>query len=213
MSRLNTPTTIDAAPTATHTSLKAVEKQGDQLLATIGTDYSDLTKTRLVDQVVVNHGTRPLDELYFDLKPLASNEGALEYMDLIVGKPQNVVSNPEGRFQLFRIGDAVSARNTHAEALPARAHALHQLCRLRLGGAQHAVELVQQRLQVARQYAAFVQPAHELVHGQQRVDLLRIEPEPGQLVLRPEARLGEHVAAGAGAADGDFGFVDKLLRR
>jgi hypothetical protein len=25
MSRLNTPTTIDAAPTATHTSLKAVE--------------------------------------------------------------------------------------------------------------------------------------------------------------------------------------------
>lgn len=27
MSRLNTPTTIDAAPTATHTSLKAVEKQ------------------------------------------------------------------------------------------------------------------------------------------------------------------------------------------
>ncbi|MDL3987713.1 carboxymuconolactone decarboxylase family protein, partial [Shewanella xiamenensis] len=27
MSRLNTPTTIDAAPTSTHTSLKAVEKQ------------------------------------------------------------------------------------------------------------------------------------------------------------------------------------------
>lgn len=26
MSRLNTPTTIDAAPTSTHTSLKAVEK-------------------------------------------------------------------------------------------------------------------------------------------------------------------------------------------
>jgi len=35
-------------------------------------------------------------------------------MDLIVGKPQTVVSNPEGRFQLFRIGDAVASRNTHA---------------------------------------------------------------------------------------------------
>jgi len=104
---------LDTTFTVTY-RLKAVEKQGDQLLATIGTDYSDLTKTRLVDQVVVNHGTRPLDELYFDLKPLASNEGALEYMDLIVGKPQTVVSNPEGRFQLFRIGDAVASRNTHA---------------------------------------------------------------------------------------------------
>ncbi|MDO1493817.1 NADH:flavin oxidoreductase [Pseudomonas putida] len=104
---------LDTTFTVTY-RLKAVEKQGDQLLATIGTDYSDLTKTRLVDQVVVNHGTRPLDELYFELKPLASNEGAVEYMDLIVGKPQTVVSNPHGRFQLFRIGDAVASRNTHA---------------------------------------------------------------------------------------------------
>jgi 2,4-dienoyl-CoA reductase-like NADH-dependent reductase (Old Yellow Enzyme family)/thioredoxin reductase len=104
---------LDTTFTVTY-RLKAVEKQGDQLLATIGTDYSDLTKTRLVDQVVVNHGTRPLDELYFELKPLASNEGAVEYMDLIVGKPQTVASNPEGRFQLFRIGDAVASRNTHA---------------------------------------------------------------------------------------------------
>ncbi|AGN80657.1 NADH:flavin oxidoreductase [Pseudomonas sp. GD03651] len=104
---------LDTTFTVTY-RLKAVEKQGDQLLATIGTDYSDLTKTRLVDQVVVNHGTRPLDELYFELKPLASNEGAVEYMDLIVGKPQTVVSNPDGRFQLFRIGDAVASRNTHA---------------------------------------------------------------------------------------------------
>ncbi|MGY1445859.1 oxidoreductase [Pseudomonas chlororaphis] len=104
---------LDTIFTVTY-RLKVVEKQGDQLLATIGTDYSDLTKTRLVDQVVVNHGTRPLDELYFELKPLASNEGALEYMDLIAGKPQTVVSNPEGRFQLFRIGDAVASRNTHA---------------------------------------------------------------------------------------------------
>jgi 2,4-dienoyl-CoA reductase-like NADH-dependent reductase (Old Yellow Enzyme family)/thioredoxin reductase len=104
---------LDTTFTVTY-RLKVVEKQGDQLLATIGTDYSDLTKTRLVDQVVVNHGTRPLDELYFELKPLASNEGALEYMDLIVGKPQTLASNPEGRFQLFRIGDAVASRNTHA---------------------------------------------------------------------------------------------------
>ncbi|KAF0864096.1 NADH:flavin oxidoreductase [Pseudomonas sp. LD120] len=104
---------LDTTFTVTY-RLKAVERQGQELLATIGSDYSDLEKTRRVDQIVVNHGTRPLDELYFELQPLASNEGAVEYQDLIAGNAQRVVTNPEGRFQLFRIGDAVSSRNTHA---------------------------------------------------------------------------------------------------
>ena len=63
---------------------------------------------------MINHGTRPLDELYFELKPASSNGGVVEHQDLIVGNPQQVVTNPEGRYQLFRIGDAVAARNTHA---------------------------------------------------------------------------------------------------
>jgi len=33
---------------------------------------------------------------------------------LINGHPQNIVKNADSEFQLFRIGDAVSARNTHA---------------------------------------------------------------------------------------------------
>ncbi len=32
----------------------------------------------------------------------------------IGGRPQDVVLNPDGRFSLYRIGNAVSARNTHA---------------------------------------------------------------------------------------------------
>jgi N-methyl-L-proline demethylase len=55
----------------------------------------------------------PLDELYFDLKPRASNLGAVDYEALITGRAQAVKSNPDGAFQLFRIGDAVEARNTH----------------------------------------------------------------------------------------------------
>jgi len=64
--------------------------------------------------VVLNYGTLPLDDLYFDLKPLSSNGGAVDYDALIAGQPQGITANPEGQFQLFRIGDAVSARNTHA---------------------------------------------------------------------------------------------------
>lgn len=94
--------------------LLAVERASQDLLATIDSDYGSARKIRRVDQVVVNHGTRPLDELYFELKFASSNCGVVEHQDLILGNPQKVRNNPDGKFQLFRIGDAVSARNTHA---------------------------------------------------------------------------------------------------
>ncbi|TJZ91409.1 N-methyl-L-proline N-demethylase HpbA [Paracoccus gahaiensis] len=94
--------------------LRAVIPEGNRLRATLGSDYGDMTRDRLVDQVVVNHGTRPLDALYFDLKPMSRNLGEVDYDALIAGGPQAVAPNPEGRFRLFRIGDAVAARNTHA---------------------------------------------------------------------------------------------------
>jgi N-methyl-L-proline demethylase len=55
-----------------------------------------------------------MDDLYFDLKPLSSNLGAVDQLALLAGKPQDLVRNPKGKFALYRIGDAVSARNTHA---------------------------------------------------------------------------------------------------
>ena len=91
-----------------------VVRSGNKLTATIGTDYSDHSDEREYDQVVVNYGTLPLDELYFDLKPLSSNEGAVDQDALIAGEVQTIKRNDTGAFQLFRIGDAVSARNTHA---------------------------------------------------------------------------------------------------
>ncbi|GGF44964.1 hypothetical protein SAMN05216376_105353 [Mameliella alba] len=91
-----------------------VARDGNELKATIGTDYSDLKTEKRYDQVVVNYGTLPMDDLYFDLKPLSSNGGAVDYDALIGGQPQTVTRGPAEGFQLFRIGDAVSARNTHA---------------------------------------------------------------------------------------------------
>ncbi|HMQ93242.1 NADH-dependent oxidase, partial [Amaricoccus sp.] len=94
--------------------LEAVRRDGNELLAIIGSDYGGVTRERRVDQVVVNHGTRPLDDVYFELKEASSNRGEVDYEALVAGRPQAVLRNPEGRFQLFRIGDAVAARNTHA---------------------------------------------------------------------------------------------------
>lgn len=94
--------------------LLGVEKSGNRLIAKIGTDYSDYVQDKEFDQVVVNYGTMPLDDLYFDLKPLSSNGGEVDHSALIAGRPQTITNRKDGAFQLFRIGDAVSARNTHA---------------------------------------------------------------------------------------------------
>jgi len=92
----------------------AAERAGNRLKVTLGSDYSERTETREVDQLVVEHGTLPLDELYFELKPLSANLGAVDYTDLLAGRPQDMVGNPEGAFRLYRIGDAVASRNVHA---------------------------------------------------------------------------------------------------
>ncbi|KAE9630375.1 NADH:flavin oxidoreductase [Parasedimentitalea maritima] len=91
-----------------------VKRDGNKLTATVGTDYSDHTYKAEYEQVIVNYGTLPLDDLYFDLKPLSSNQGAVDHEALIAGNSQTVTRNTTGQFQLFRIGDVVSARNTHA---------------------------------------------------------------------------------------------------
>ncbi len=94
--------------------LEDVVREGNMLKAMIGSDYGGVQKQRLFDQIIVNHGTRPLDELYYELKPHSVNLGEVQYDRLIDGKPQTLVRNADGRFDLYRIGDAVSARNTHA---------------------------------------------------------------------------------------------------
>jgi N-methyl-L-proline demethylase len=94
--------------------LQDVVREGNALKAIIGSDYGGVTKERNFDQIVVNHGTRPLDELYFELKPQSRNLGEVDYEALMAGQPQTKIRNAAATFELYRIGDAVSARNTHA---------------------------------------------------------------------------------------------------
>jgi NADPH-dependent 2,4-dienoyl-CoA reductase/sulfur reductase-like enzyme len=94
--------------------LVGVRRDGGELVATIGSDYSGHRVERRVDHVVVEHGTTPLAELYFGLKECSSNRGEVDHGALIGGRPQALRTNPSGQFQLFRIGDAVSSRNIHA---------------------------------------------------------------------------------------------------
>ena len=103
--------------------LRSVHRDGNELVATLGSDYApDVVETRRVDQVIVEHGTAPTDELYFALKERSSNRGEIGHAALI-GRDDDfarlfpgagaAARNGDGRFVLYRIGDAIASRNIH----------------------------------------------------------------------------------------------------
>ncbi len=88
---------------------------GGRLVAVLASDYApDRPVERVVDHVVVEHGTLPHDDLYHELVPASTNRGEVDHDALLAGRPQDVVTDPDGRFALFRVGDAVASRNIHA---------------------------------------------------------------------------------------------------
>ena len=98
-----------------NTRVTAVRRDGNALVATLSSDFArGWHEERRVDQVVVEHGTTPLDELYWALKPLSKNQGAVDYEALVKSGDAFAPRNPDGAFTLMRIGDAVAARNIHA---------------------------------------------------------------------------------------------------
>ncbi|MET8805771.1 FAD-dependent oxidoreductase [Streptomyces sp. NPDC004546] len=100
--------------------LRTVRREGSALVATLANAYTDAMCERTVDQVVVEHGTTPADDLYHQLRVSARNLGQTDPTALVAGRPQVQVTNQDGTYQLFRIGDAVAHRNVHAAILDAR---------------------------------------------------------------------------------------------
>ena len=95
--------------------VSGLKRVGNRIAATLWSPYTEqIAGERLVDQVVIEQATLPNADLYTQLKERSSNRGEVDYGALIAGAPQTVRSNRQGRFQLFRIGDAVASRNIHA---------------------------------------------------------------------------------------------------
>ncbi|MBL8706952.1 MAG: NADH:flavin oxidoreductase [Rhodospirillales bacterium] len=95
-------------------NLERIRRDGNRLVATLYNVYDKSRHERRVDQVVVEHGTLPVDDLYFELKPGSRNLGEVDHGALIANRPQALVRNPAGSYVLYRIGDAVASRNIHA---------------------------------------------------------------------------------------------------
>ncbi|AQW55938.1 FAD-dependent oxidoreductase [Streptomyces violaceusniger] len=105
--------------TLAHRLVSVRRTEDGRLTATLRSPYADTEAERIVDHVVVEHGTLPIADLYWDLLPASRNLGRVNHPALLAGEPQREADNPEGRFQLFRIGDAVTSRNIHAAVLDA----------------------------------------------------------------------------------------------
>ncbi|RDD61347.1 NADH:flavin oxidoreductase [Ferruginivarius sediminum] len=100
--------------TTVNRRLLGLRRNGNKLEAMLWDDYAKADHIVPVDQVVVEHGTLPFDELYFDLKDGSANRGEVDYDALLAGRPQPVGQGANGGYWLVRIGDAVASRNIHA---------------------------------------------------------------------------------------------------
>jgi 2,4-dienoyl-CoA reductase-like NADH-dependent reductase (Old Yellow Enzyme family)/thioredoxin reductase len=94
--------------------LQAVRREGNMLIATLRNTFTDVLEEREVDQVVAEMGTSAIHDLYDEMRPFSINAGQVDYHEMIGMHEQSVRSNPDGTFQLFRVGDAVHHRNIHA---------------------------------------------------------------------------------------------------
>jgi 2,4-dienoyl-CoA reductase-like NADH-dependent reductase (Old Yellow Enzyme family)/thioredoxin reductase len=104
--------------------LAAVRRQGNGLVATLANELTGAEREVGCDAVLLEHGTVPASELYDALRDISSNLGVTDVDAIAAGKPQPEVTNPEGRFLLHRVGDAVASRDAYAAILDA-----FRLCR------------------------------------------------------------------------------------
>lgn len=109
--RLNIDTRLDLM-------LLAVRREGERLIATFRNDLTDDVIEMETDQIVVERGTYPVDEVFRELKAGSFNKGVTDIDALINARPQPGSEADKG-YLLYRVGDAVSSRSLHAALLDA----------------------------------------------------------------------------------------------
>ncbi|MFL1465758.1 dimethylglycine demethylation protein DgcA [Marinobacter sp. HN1S83] len=94
--------------------LEKVYAEGDKKIAVLENEYTGQKEERVVDQVVIENGTRPNEALYYELKDGSINKGQIDVETLFACDAQPVLKEADKGMILWRLGDCVSQRNTHA---------------------------------------------------------------------------------------------------
>lgn len=92
-----------------------VYQEDGKLIAVLRNEYTEAEEERVVDQVVIENGTLPNDQLYWQLKERSLNHGQVDINALFASEPQPSLSETlgNGKFLLFRVGDCISQHNIH----------------------------------------------------------------------------------------------------
>ncbi|TCK23201.1 2,4-dienoyl-CoA reductase-like NADH-dependent reductase (Old Yellow Enzyme family) [Ancylobacter aquaticus] len=95
-----------------NTELIEIYPEGNRLIAALRNTMTEAEEERVVDRVVVDYGTLPVDALFEALRGASVNDGETDLDALIEGRPQRWTGQPG--FALYRVGDAWTGRNIHA---------------------------------------------------------------------------------------------------
>jgi len=106
-----------AVPTTFDHEIAKVERRGNRIVAIFRNLTTQALVERSCDQLVVEHGTLPADELYRELRARSANDGVTDLPALLALGPQPRTIQPDAPFELHRVGDAVASRNIHAAVL------------------------------------------------------------------------------------------------
>ncbi|MEE9427498.1 MAG: N-methylproline demethylase, partial [Paracoccaceae bacterium] len=111
---------VDTLP---YLKLSELRKNGNRLVATLTHELTHATQEITTDQVVLETGTDPLAEVFFDLRDGATNKGISDVDAMANWSPQPQTAT-QG-YALHRLGDAVTSRSIHAALLEAYRLAVH----------------------------------------------------------------------------------------
>ena len=101
-------------------ALEKVYREGDKLVAVLENEYTGQKEERVVDQVVIENGTRPDERMYYALKDASRNRGQIDLAALFALQPQPALAEAAASgYLLYRIGDCVSQHNVHGAILDA----------------------------------------------------------------------------------------------
>ncbi len=108
---------MQGVETLAYLKLRSVRKDGNRLVATLAHELTGQTREIVTDQVVLETGTAPLDEVFLELQEGAANKGITDVVAM-AGWSAQPDSDAQG-YSLHRIGDAVTSRTIHAALLEA----------------------------------------------------------------------------------------------
>ncbi len=92
-----------------------VNKERNRLKVILKNTHTREQVTKTVDHFVLEAGTLPNDDLFYELNSLSLNRGVIDLDAMVHGRAQPIYGL-DG-FHLYRVGDAVSSRDVHCAIL------------------------------------------------------------------------------------------------